>query len=269
MAEKSKSVLKSITDDLALRVLDQLPTPVFAVDLEQRIIFMNKAGCSFLGMEMDDIRGKFCYDLLNSQHCGTEDCRMKKALTDGETCTARNEVSIGGRSIPIEYTVAPLLDDNGNIIGSLEYAIDITERVRDEKRIREQTRTIQDISTPAISLWEGIIVLPVLGIVDSMRAKQMMNTMLNKIKETSAKTIILDIQGVAAVDTAVSNHLIKITKATKLMGCRCIISGISPAVAESLVQLGIDLGDVATNSSLRDALGDAFTLMNIEVKKLK
>ena len=69
-----------------------------------------------------------------------------------------------------------------------------------------------------------------------MRAKQMMNAMLNKIKNVSAKTIILDIQGVAAVDTAVANHLIKITKATKLMGCRCIISGISPAVAEALVR---------------------------------
>jgi rsbT co-antagonist protein RsbR len=96
-----------------------------------------------------------------------------------------------------------------------------------------------------------------------------MNAMLTKIKETSAKIIILDIQGVAAVDTAVANHLIKITKATKLMGCRCIISGISPAVAETLVQLGIDLGDVATNSSLRDALGDAFTLMSLDVKKAK
>ena len=133
----------------------------------------------------------------------------------------------------------------------------------------EQSRTIQEISTPAISLWEGIVVLPIVGVVDSMRAKQMMNAMLTKIKDVSAKTIILDIQGVAAVDTAVANHLIKITKATKLMGCRCIISGISPAVAEALVQLGIDLGDVATNSNLRDALADAFCQQNFEVKKVK
>ena len=111
--------------------------------------------------------------------------------------------------------------------------------------------------------------LPIVGVVDSMRAKQMMNAMLTKIKDVSAKTIILDIQGVAAVDTAVANHLIKITKATKLMGCRCIISGISPAVAEALVQLGIDLGDVATNSNLRDALADAFCQQNFEVKKVK
>ena len=103
--------------------------------------------------------------------------------------------------------------------------------------------------------------------VDSLRAQQMMNTMLKKIMETSAKVIILDIQGVAAVDTAVANHLIKIAKATKLMGCRCIISGISPAVAETIVQLGIDLGDIATNSTLQDALADAFDQVNLCVER--
>ncbi len=122
-----------------------------------------------------------------------------------------------------------------------------------------------EISTPAIKLWDRIVILPVVGVVDSFRAQQMMNTMLSKIMETAAKVIILDIQGVAAVDTAVANHLIKIAKATKLMGCRCIISGISPAVAETLVQLGIELGDVATNSTLQDALSDAFQIVNLMV----
>ena len=101
--------------------------------------------------------------------------------------------------------------------------------------------------------------------VDSLRAQQIMSAMLTKITETSSKVIIMDIQGVAAVDTAVANHLIKITKATKLMGCRCIISGISPAVAETLVELGVDLGDVATNSTLADALHDAFDTLNYKI----
>ena len=158
-------------------------------------------------------------------------------------------------------------DSDGNIVGGLEYILDITERVRQEKKLKEQSRTIMEISTPAIKLWDRVVILPVVGVVDSLRAQQMMNTMLTKIMATSAKVIILDIQGVAAVDTAVANHLIKIAKATKLMGCRCIISGISPAVAETLVQLGIELGDIATNSTLQDALSDAFRLMDLEVKQ--
>ncbi|WP_419778364.1 PAS domain-containing protein [Maridesulfovibrio sp.] len=258
-----------MSDDLATRVLDQLPTPVFAVNMDMEVIFMNELGYRMLGKERREVIGRKCGDLFASEHCNSDECRMKNAMSSGESRTARNKVNIAGHTIPIEYTAAALKDDSGTVVGGLEYVLDITERVRDEKRLREQSRTIQEISTPAISLWEGIVVLPVLGVVDSLRAKQMMNAMLSKIKETSAKTIILDIQGVAAVDTAVANHLIKITKATKLMGCRCIISGISPAVAETLVQLGIDLGDVATNSCLRDALGDAFSLMDLEVKDKK
>lgn len=269
MAAKAKPKAEAMNNELATQVLDQLPTPVFSVNMDFEVIFMNKAGLGILGKKLDDVLGKQCSDLFDSKHCNTEECRMKQAMASGNVCTARNAVTIGGKEIPIEYTAAPLRDGKGKIIGGLEYVIDITERVRDENRLREQSRTIQEISTPAISLWDGILVLPVLGVVDSLRAKQMMNSMLTKIRETSAKTIILDIEGVAAVDTAVASHLIKITKATKLMGCHCIISGISPAVAEALVQLGIDLGDVATNSSLRDALGDAFTSMNLEVKKGK
>lgn len=269
MKNASKAKPKAIDVNLATQVLDQLPTTVFAVDKDMKIIFMNRAGLAILGTTLGDVLGRQCKDVFNSRHCGNKDCRMLAAMETMEPCTARNELDVNGTTIPVEYTAAALTDAKGNVIGGVEYVIDITQRVRDERRLREQSRTIQEISTPAISLWDGIVVLPVLGVVDSMRAQQMMNAMLNKIRETSAKTIILDIQGVAAVDTAVASHLIKITKATKLMGCRCIISGISPAVAESLVHLGIDLGDVATNSSLCDALGDAFANMELEVKKKK
>jgi len=194
---------------------------------------------------------------------------MKQVMGGTDSCTVRNEAKMGGRTIPIEYTAAALKDKEGNVIGGLEYILDITERVQQEKKLQEQSRTIMEISTPVIKLWDRVIVLPVVGVVDSLRAQQMMQAMLKKITETHAKVIILDIAGVATVDTAVANHLIKIAKATKLMGCRCIVSGISPAVAETLVQLGIELGDVITNSTLQDSLADAFAMLNLEVKQTK
>jgi len=264
-----KENLVHFGSDLAERVLEQIPTPVMAVNKNFEVIFMNAVGRNLLGLSWEKIKGTYCYDLMHSIHCNTPNCCMRKAMDSGAPHMDRNEANIDGKRIPIEYSATPLKNDAGEIVGGLEYVIDITERVLAEKKLKEQSRTIQEISTPAISLWEGIVVLPVVGVVDSMRAQQMMNTMLAKIKETSSRIIILDIQGVAAVDTAVANHLIKITKATKLMGCRCIISGISPAVAEALVQLGIDLGDVATNSTLKDALGDAFSLLHIDVRKTK
>ena len=251
---------------MAISILQQIPTPIMAVNRDMMVIFINKPGLKMLGKSWSDVQGKPCRDVFQSRHCGTQDCRMKQVMEGEHAFTARNEMKVEDRYIPIEYTAAAMKDDDGNIVGGLEYILDITERVRQEKKLKEQSRTIMEISTPAIKLWDRVVILPVVGVVDSLRAQQMMNTMLTKIMETAAKVIILDIQGVAAVDTAVANHLIKIAKATKLMGCRCILSGISPAVAQTLVQLGIELGEMATNSTLQDALSDAFKLMDLEVR---
>jgi len=253
---------------LAEQVLDQLPTPVMAVDKDLKITFMNAAGRAFLGKSQGDLLGKQCYDTFKSAHCSTPDCCMMKAIADGKSHSARNEVSLNGKKTPIEYFAAPLKDEAGNIIGGLEYILDITERVRHEEQLKEQALTIREISTPAIQLWDGIVILPVVGIVDSVRAQQMMEVMLTKIAETSCKVMILDIQGVPAVDTAVANHLIKIVKATRLMGCQAIISGISPAVAQTIVSLGIDMGS-KTTATLRDALAESFTIINSEVRQIK
>lgn len=251
------------------QILEQIPAPVMAVNTDLEIIYMNAAGRKFLGKPWEEIAKQHCYELFDSAHCQTPDCRMLQAIEHQEIRSGRNEIPMGDQTVHIEYYAVPLKDGEGKIIGGLEFILDISEKVRDEQRLEEQSRTIREISTPTIELWDRVLVLPVVGVIDSMRAQQMTNTMLNKIKETSAKVIILDIQGVAAVDTAVANHLIKITKATRLMGCQCIISGISPAVASTIVQLGIEMGDVKTNSTLRDALEDSFKMMNFEVRETK
>lgn len=260
---------RQIKNEQALSMLEQIPTPVMAINKDFELIFLNRAGLQLLDLPWDELCGRTCHSIFNSEHCNTPQCRMYQVMEGGESVSVRNNITLKGRTIPIEYTAASLKDHEGNIIGGIEYLQDISERVAQEQKLKEQSRTIMEISTPAIKLWDRIIILPVVGVVDSLRAQQMMNTMLEKIMSATAKVIILDIQGVAAVDTAVANHLIKIAKATKLMGCRCIISGISPAVAETLVELGIDLGGVATNSTLKDALSDAFSIMNLSVTEKK
>jgi rsbT co-antagonist protein RsbR len=95
-----------------------------------------------------------------------------------------------------------------------------------------------------------------------------MTAVLAKIAETHARSLILDISGVAIVDTAVANHLIKITKASRLMGCSCTISGVSPAIAQTVVELGIDVGDVRTTATLRDALQNAFRTSGVELREV-
>lgn len=254
---------------IKMQILDQIPTPVMAVDKELRITYTNHAGQKFVNKKWEVISGKKCCDLVQSLHCNTDECRIKEAIKSGKMCSARNELTINGLKTPVEYFAVPLRDENNAIIGGLEFIIDITERVQYEERVREQSHTIREMSTPTIKLWEGVLVLPVVGVVDSMRAQHMMDSMLNKIMETASKIIIMDVQGVAAVDTAVANHLIKITKATKLMGCECILSGITPAVAQTIIQLGIDMEHINTKSTLADALAEAFSRLNLEVKSKK
>lgn len=131
---------------------------------------------------------------------------------------------------------------------------------RSNQVIINQGRALLEMSTPVAALWDGILMLPIVGIVDSKRAQDIMNRMLERVAETQSRAFILDISGVAVVDTAVANHLIKMTKATRLMGCECVISGISPAVAQTMVELGIEVGEIRTTSTLKDALKAAFAI---------
>lgn len=132
-------------------------------------------------------------------------------------------------------------------------------------RILESSKALMEMSTPVTPIWEGILLLPLLGIIDSTRTQDIMNKTLAKISETRAKYFVLDISGVAAVDTAVANQLIKITKAIQLMGCDAIISGISPGIARTIVELGVNVGEVKTTATLRDAFEIALKSLNVEV----
>lgn len=135
------------------------------------------------------------------------------------------------------------------------------------RRISEQSEALLAMSTPVTMIWQDILMLPIVGIIDSKRAQDIMSAVLAKIADARAKIFIMDISGVAIVDTAVANHFIKITKATRLMGCECLVSGLSPAIAQTMVQLGINVGEVRTNATLRDALEDTFNIVGLDVKE--
>jgi len=256
------------TDSMKAEMLNKLPSGVMAIDTDFKITYLNEAASDLIDSTLEAVEGKYCYDIFNSIHCNTENCCMKKSMVTGEKYSARNEINIKGKDMPIEYFTMPIFDADKNIIGGLEFILDITERVMHEEKLKEQSATIREMSTPTIKLWQDILVLPIVGVIDSIRAQHMMESILNKILETSSKVVILDIHGVVAVDTAVANHLIKITKATRLMGCECMLSGVSPAVAQTIIQLGIDMGSIKSNSTLSDSLAEAFEIINVEVKEM-
>ena len=123
-----------------------------------------------------------------------------------------------------------------------------------KRRIAESGKAMLEMSTPVTSIWDGILLLPLVGIVDSQRTQDIMDKVLSRISDSQARVFVMDISGVVSVDTAVANNFIRITQATRLMGCEFIISGISPNVARTLVELGANVGEVRTTATLRDAL---------------
>lgn len=131
--------------------------------------------------------------------------------------------------------------------------------------IADQSKAMMEMSTPVTAIWEDILLLPIVGIIDSSRAQDIMDSMLTRVAEQQTKVFILDISGVSVVDTAVANHIIKMTKATQLMGCQSVISGISPSIAQTMVELGINVGKIKTTSNLKDALKYAFAETGVAI----
>jgi anti-anti-sigma regulatory factor len=119
-------------------------------------------------------------------------------------------------------------------------------------------QTVRDLSTPAIPIYDGILAIPLVGNIDSGRASQVMETVLTSIQRVHAAVVILDVTGVPVIDTGVANHLVQVTQAAQLLGAKCLLVGIKPEVAQTLVQLGVDLSSIATRSDLQ--AGMAFAL---------
>jgi len=123
-----------------------------------------------------------------------------------------------------------------------------------EDVIRRQQEEMLELSTPVVKLWEGVLALPMIGTLDSSRTQIVMESLLQRIVETGSEIAIIDITGVPTVDTLVAQHLLKTVTAIRLMGADCIISGIRPQIAQTIVHLGIDLQGITTKASLADAL---------------
>ncbi|QSQ10726.1 STAS domain-containing protein [Myxococcus landrumensis] len=138
--------------------------------------------------------------------------------------------------------------------------LDAARRELEEKlsTIEKQRLAIRDLSTPIIELWEDVLTLPIVGVVDTQRSLEMTERLLHRISQGKARCAIIDITGVEVVDTSTANHFVKMVNAARLLGTYCVVTGISPFIAQTLTQIGVDLRDVKTLGSLRDGLKECF-----------
>lgn len=134
--------------------------------------------------------------------------------------------------------------------------------------MNEKMPPVEEIMrTPINLVWDQVLMLPIVGILDSMRTQRIMEMALDKIQETRGRVLILDIMGVAVMDEAVASHIVKIARAAKLMGCECILTGVSPEIARIIVERELALGDLYTHATMRDGLEAALGILGLEVRK--
>ncbi len=228
---------------------------VIEFELDGTVITANKNFLDIFGYSLDEVVGKHHRMFCDAGYAESpEYAQFWQKLGRGEyDADEFKRISKDGAEIWLQASYNPIFDMEGKPLKVVKFASDITIEVQ------KRSIALLEMSTPVTKIWDGVLFAPIVGIIDSKRSVDIMNKALSSISDTRAKTLLLDIGGVAVVDTAVANHLIKIAKAAVLMGCNTIISGISPAIAQTIVELGIDLGSIQTTSTIESALRDSIT----------
>ena len=146
--------------------------------------------------------------------------------------------------------------------------VDAMHRKRDETKLMEQARALLEASTPVMQVWEGIVVAPLIGTLDSERTQQFMERFLSAIVHTRSEVALVDITGVPSVDTTTAQHLLEATAAARLLGARLVLTGVRPSIAQTLVQLGMDLSKMVTRSSLSAGLREALQMLGLNISAI-
>ena len=155
--------------------------------------------------------------------------RLKRGERVDHFETARQKKD--GEHIDVSLTISPIRDASGRIVGASTVARDITEQKRMREALRQRAQEILDVSTPVLQVWEGVVVAPFIGTLDTQRAQQFMERLLERVVETNSSVALLDVTGVPSVDTRTAQHLIETISAVRLMGAQAVLTGVRPAIA--------------------------------------
>jgi rsbT co-antagonist protein RsbR len=184
---------------------------------------------------------------------------LKQPVYDGLSAALRNNPDQLARQA---WQANDLIDRLGL------YTTELFQRGREQVIVRQQ-QELMELSTPVVTLWHGVLALPLIGTLDSARTQVVMESLLQRIVDSGAAIAIIDITGVPTVDTLTAQHLLKTVAAARLMGADCIISGIRPQIAQTIVHLGVDLGTVVTKATLADAFAIALKRLGLTVTKVQ
>lgn len=254
--------------------LDKLPVGVFVLDGAGRPFYANAAAQAILGAGIapdaapDQLAHVYqAYVSGTDQRYPAEQMPVVRALAGVSSSIDNMEIRQHDRSIPLDVTATPVYDSAGEVLYAMAVFTDITERRRaeairhenilQEEVIRAQSLALRELSTPLFPISDEVIVMPLIGTIDSLRAQQIIETLLEGIESKRAQRVILDITGVPIVDTQVASVLVKAAQAAQLLGAQVVLTGIRPEVAQTMVGLGVSLGSVVTRGTLQAGIATA------------
>lgn len=241
--------------ELFTTAVNRAPVTIWMLDTEGKILLSEGGVLPKLGMKPGETVGLNALDMYRGTPVETSILETLSGRDSETSVEAAPGVVLDTWCVPIRA------DGTGEMQGVLGLSIDASERTRTERELRQklevierQAATIRALATPIIRVWDEILCLPVIGTVDSQRTADMMSSLLTAIQREQARYAIVDLTGVEVVDTSTADHLIRLFKAARVLGVEGVLCGIQPAVAQTIVALGMDLGQVRTSRTLQEAL---------------
>ncbi|WP_437961866.1 PAS domain S-box protein [Sorangium sp. So ce119] len=254
VTERAEQLRRYQQKELILRTVTQtLPIVVWAIDREGIFTFHEGKGVESAGLREGELIGKNVFHYYADSD-GRAD--LERALAGEETHSVNTTHGAFWENWEI-----PIRDEQGEVYAVVGFTLDVSPAKRTEQELRSklelierQQQVIRDLSTPIIQVWEGVLTLPMIGVVDSQRTAEIMDTLLDAIVRMGARYAILDLTGVEMVDTKTASYLLDLVRAIRLLGAEGIVTGIRSNVAQTIVSLGLDLSSITTLGNLRAAL---------------
>lgn len=262
-------ILRDVTESARVEslfqgLLESAPDAMLIMGADGRIMLANRQTEALFGFERTELIGREIEMLVpprfRDRHVGhrngfQRDPRLRPMGAGLQLSGMRRD----GTEVPVEISLSPLETADGPLV--VAAIRDVTERRETEQRLQRQRDEILELSTPVIQVWDKVLALPIIGTLDTLRATRLTEGLLEKIAQSQAEVVILDISGVPTIDTQVAQHLLKTVQAAALMGTVSIMSGVRPETAQSMVHLGIDMGRLRSRNTLQDALQLALAVL--------
>lgn len=270
-AKAGAAITKAMsTSDLLQLLVDNIKEyAIIILDPGGKVLTWNAAAERLKGWKASEIVGQHFSRFYPPEDVQRGKTRMelKTAEEEGRYEDEGWRVRKDGTRYWANVVITALRDPDGKLLGFGKLTRDLSDRRAAEEKIKKQAQEIFEMAAvPVVQVWDGIVLVPLIGTLDSQRTQQLMERVLHRVTETGSPVALLDITGVPTIDTQTAQHLIETISAVRLLGAEVVLTGVRPVIAQTLVHLGIDLTNVITRSSLTTGLRVALDILGLAVK---